>query len=118
MEGLALWKALTCFGQEQVNKVLQDPQQRSTYPKLFETLDSANKRARYDTIIPPSLLKEIASTEPYLYVFAFRGDELICRDRIERIPTDFKIILPLEALERFGGDLMLAAVDYGTSKIT
>ena len=118
MEELALWKVLACFGKEQVNRVLQDPQRQSTYPEMFEMLDSAQDRAKYDVLIPPSLLKEIASIEPFCYVFAFRENELICRDKIERVPNDFKIVSPLEALERFEGNLMLEAVDYGTSKIT
>jgi hypothetical protein len=118
MDGLTLWKTLACFGQEQTTKVLQDPRWRNVYPELFEVFDSATKRTKYDTTIPLPLLKEIASTEPSLYIFAFREEELICRDVIARIPSDFKIITPLEALERFGGDLMLEAVDYGTSKVT
>jgi hypothetical protein len=69
-------------------------------------------------MIPPAMLNEIAFIEPRLYLFAFREDELICRNKIEQIPSDFKIISPREALERFGGDWMLEAVDYGTSQVT
>src|SRR3989304_4286722 len=117
MDGFALWKALACFGEEQTNKVLLDPQWRRIYPEVFERLDSEVKRTKYDTLIPLPILRVIAASEPHLLAFGFREAELICRADTDKIPSGFTMISPLEALDRFGGNLLLEAVDYGTSKV-
>lgn len=52
MNDLKYWKALTCFGDDQVRCVLQDTQWRENFPKVFGRLESTDDRVRNDTMIP------------------------------------------------------------------
>lgn len=115
MGELEFWKALTCFGEEPVKTVIQDPQWHEMFSDVFESLDSKDDRVRYNTIIPLAMLKAMASFEPHQYAFGYRNNVLKCRPRSEEIPAGFIILSPLEALERFGSELLLEAVDYGTA---
>ena len=109
------WKVLTCFGEEQVKHVLQDPQWSETFSDVFQRLESEDDSIRYNTMIPFAMIKAIATIKPYQYAFGFHGNVLKCRPQPEDIPPDFIILSPLEALEKFGIKPLFEAVDYGTA---
>ena len=115
MIGFEFWKALTCFGEEQVKHVLQDPQWKEMYSDLLQNLESKDDRIRYDTMIPFDMIKAMAAFRPYQFSFGYQDNILNCRPRPEDIPTDFIILSPLAALERFGSELLFEAVDHGTA---
>ena len=115
MRGLKFWQALTCFGKDQVMSVLQTRDWRAMYADVFKDLESRDDRVRNGAVIPLRILKAMASVTPYLYAFGAREASLICRPRAEDLPPDFTYLTPLEALENFGGEAMVEAVDYGSA---
>jgi hypothetical protein len=115
MNEFKYWQVRACFGVAQVTQVLADSKWHDVYPSVFQNLESDDARTRYDTLIPTAILREIASSKPYLYAFGAQGNMLKCRPHPEDLPPNFRFLSPLEALEEFGGELLLEAVDYGTA---
>ncbi len=117
MNELKLWQALACFGQEQVARVLEDPQWQKIFPDVLQRLASKDDRARYDTLIPAPMLKTMAARKPYQYAFGVRGNTLMCCPHPEDMPEGFLILLPLEVLDRYGSELLFEAVDRGAAVV-
>lgn len=117
MPDIEYWKALTCFGDEQAERILRYPQWRKLYPQVFESLDSQVDRIKYDTRIPLPMVRAMAQQKPNLYIFGIRGNLLACFRNAQSLPVDFEVLSATQALERFGPESLYQAVEYGSSQV-
>ena len=117
MNGLKYWKVLVCFGTKQTEKVLENPHWRDVFPDVFQGLAATDLPTKGATIIPNDIVRAIAEVQPYENIFGFQGNILRTRTRPEEMPDGYELLTPLEALERFGGECMRQAVDYGSVDI-
>jgi hypothetical protein len=108
------WKAATTFGDEVVDRVLNDPHWREQYPELYEQLDSPNKRTRFDAILPEAMVLEMAKDGIYAYYAHPDGERLYCygfKDDLEDKESLPGYLSGLEAILAYGSECVFKATD-------
>lgn len=113
--GLPFWKALAAF-ELQPEEVLTNQEWRLKFPRVYEQLDTlmdSPPPAWGKVWIPYAMLVEMAKVTRVLF-FVSR-EWLIGTNRREAVPTGFKEITPLEALQRYGPEHVFEASDKSGS---
>lgn len=111
---IVLWKASTAFNNGY--DVLCDPKWREIYPELYirQTYPDDPCPINSQTILPVEIVLEMARRSNYMFAGGENGLACYHHDR-SYVPATIKMLTPLEALLKYGSEMVFEAVDKGSS---